>query len=117
MGAPNLIYLNFLTDLDGIMRHVNLSREWVVVVCPESTEAENFALALASFVPSGVKFSGRTAVFPNGGRISVAVALEDIFVPDDTSYTVYFQGWGLTHNNFGMRKWEKKAQRVLQLES
>ena len=109
--------MNFLSEVGHFINHVGSTGEWVVLVCPSNGVASDCARVLAATVPEDSVFSGRTAMFPKKGRISVCAVLEDMFLPTGTAFTVAFVGWSPGDENHGMEKWSQGAQRVLQIEA
>jgi len=81
---------------------------WVVVVCPViGPEMRKFFSGIAS---DAVKFSGRTAEFSGGGRLSLTEMAAPVFVPPDRRFSVMFLGDG---DRGGMEKWRQRAAEVI----
>lgn len=105
--------------IDALQRAVILARtnkEWVVVVCPNKSEAITFFDVYAGVMfPRGSTYSGRTALLDGGGRLSVVSSEEDSFIPSDVPYAVMFLGWedDLAADNRKMQLWRDRATRVL----
>ena len=68
---------------------------WVVLLCPTLEARDEARRILSLFTPSGVPFSGRTAVFPSQ-KITVAAAQEDVFLPTDAVFSIVMLAWGST---------------------
>lgn len=99
-----------IADLMYARSIANTRPTWVVVVVPpESIEDAQTALAA---VANGHPFGGRTLALPSGGKLSLAQALDDVFVPADTTFHVMFSGWGnaKTTNSEEMAKWRTAAR-------
>lgn len=67
------------------------TRAWIVAVCPDDKASQRLRWVLASSLPEGAVFSGRTALLAEGGRISV-VSLDDRSFDLDQDFQVYFLG-------------------------
>lgn len=92
--------------------------KWVVLVCPEGDREVECRLRLAGAVPPEVKFSGRTALFSGGGRVSVAASSTHPFVPKDEPFSVLFIGWnGDGHDYEGMNRWRHRAKELLSVRA
>lgn len=90
--------------------------KWVVLVCPPGDREKECRHHLAGVVPDNVKFSGRTAMVPGGGRVSVVSSAVEPFVPENEPFSVLFLGWdGSTRDPDGMRRWRLRAKEVLSL--
>jgi len=81
----------------------------VVVVPPESYKAAQKALVAAA---NGHPFGGRTLALPDGGKVSLAQALDTVFVPAGQPFSVMFAGWGSTKSTQAkeMARWRTAAQ-------
>jgi hypothetical protein len=98
---------------------------WVVIVCPQDSDIQdNCQKAFMGTVRPNSTLSGRTAVFPNGGRLSLTACDEEVFIPDDHSFSVSFIGWSYPQGKKvtayknqmeHMGKWREAASRVLNL--
>ena len=95
---------------------------WVVIVYPTgSPNFEGFAKVFTCVCPLGSTFSGRTALFPNGSRISIVASDIPIFIPSSHSFIVMFLGWGADESSsihYGdMKKWREAATTIISLSS
>lgn len=106
--------LGLLIDLHHVVQHVSFSGDQVYVVCPDFPTTVSCAGMLVPLLPAGVKFSGRTSVFDNGGRITVACAVDWAVMPED-DFQVVFVGWTKESKTEGMQQWQKTATRTLHL--
>jgi len=113
--AKDMECMNLLTDMQEVIHRADSSGKWVVIVCPNSDVAASCCEILAASIPNGSLFSGRTAVLKPRGRISVVVAVEEVFIPEGTAFVVSFLGWTSKNTNDGMAKWQKKAAGVFRL--
>jgi len=107
MSGPEQAVL--INEVGRAVKRAATTGEWVVLVCPDAEARKNAGKMLAASVEAPAKFSGRTAVLPSGGRISVASAAEDVFIPDKTPYVVGFAGWTTAHDIKEQRRWQDKA--------
>jgi len=104
-----------IADLIYARDYVNQRKLWVVVVVPPEclTEAQTAMAAVAN----GYPFGGRTVVFPEGGRLSLALASDAVFLPADQSFSAMFLGWGgdkkAATTAKEMTRWRKAASKVL----
>lgn len=107
---------NLLSELRTAVDVAEKDKAWVVVVCPDGSEfLAIFQTYAESTLPSGSSFSGRTALLPGGGRISVAASGDEPFPSPGTPFAVLFLGWGddLAADNRRMQLWRARATRVL----
>jgi hypothetical protein len=107
MSGPEQAVL--INEIIRAVKRAERTGEWVVIVCPDAEAKKNAGRMLAASVDAGAKFSGRTAVLANGGRISVACAKDAVFVPDKTPYVVGFAGWTSAHDIKEQRTWQDKS--------
>lgn len=94
--------------------------KWVVMLFPPTkndTSGKKRQVFLrcmfACTCPVDAELSGRTALLPNGSRISFACANQDVFVPTETPFKIYLVGWEGSDNRQGLKKWSKRASFLL----
>lgn len=87
----NIDDLNIFSEVQPILHTVEKLGVWIIIVCPNGDTALKYAQVVAGGLPSNARFSGRTGVFPNGGKVTV-VSIEDSFI--EGSYMVAHLGWG-----------------------
>jgi len=105
----SLLTLHLLLAID----YANRTHEWVVLVCNDVAQAQAVHSIVAGAVPPGSEGVGRTFLFPNRGRVSVAVMSEPLFVPPGVPFTVLFQGIPTAKDVAGMNNWRNRASRIL----
>lgn len=115
--VSDLKFLHFSFLIQQVFKHVANTKEWIVIVCPSPEAASGCAQYIASAIPAGTAFSGRTAVFPDQGRISVAIAQEPVFIPEGKEFTAAFMGWDGQDRSDGMTKWQDKAAKTFRFKS
>lgn len=109
--VANMEYLHFAFALQQVLKHAMDSGEWVVIICPEPKVALSCSRNLAAAIPPEARFSGRTALLPGKGRISVVSAQDDIFSPlDNEPFTTAFLGWDT--NDPAMSKWHDQGAKT-----
>lgn len=104
------------TDLLALAERLGQTAGWYVVVCPTAEATGEARRNLAGAAPAGSEFSGRTARFPNGGRMTVIGADESPdFIPEGTPVKVAFLGWEQADDGSSKRMapWRKIAQEVV----
>ncbi len=111
--AKKLEHMDLMTDVQQAISHAKISGDWMVIVCPNADTATPCSQILAASVPDDARFSGRTAILESNGRVSVVVAAEEVFIPDETPFVVSFLGWTSSTKSKGMAKWGEKSSRVL----
>jgi len=88
---------------------------WVVIVVPPEVLAD--AQVSMAAVASENPFGGRTVIFPEGARLSLAVASDPLFLPDGQPFSVMFLGWGgnktAATTAKEMIRWRKAASKVM----
>lgn len=115
MSTPSSI-ATLVSTIDNACRHVVLASHWVVVVLPDGSDmAQMVQKQGGALFPPGSVFSGRTALLPNGGRVSIVCASDQPFVSSDTPFSVMFVGWGddIAANPRNMEPWRARATKVL----
>ena len=102
-----------INDLIYARQHVERTRAWLVVIVPP----EQFQAAQKMFagaVVGDAVFGGRTASLANGGKLSLASALDSQFLPSGTPFDVMFVGWGgAVSAATEMTRWRKSARRTV----
>ena len=119
------MFPTLIQNMEFAADYADKTGSWVVIVCPPDSDIEtNCRKAFMGTVRPDSTLSGRTAVFPNGGRLSLTACDEDVFIPDDHSFSVSFIGWSYPRGKKAraykdqmqhMGKWREAAARVLNL--
>ena len=78
---------------------------WVVIVVPEQLYATANQV-LAAVTPENL-FSGRTALYDEGGKVTLMRGSDDLL--GDNPFEVMLLGWGNNEDNMGMTQWRKRA--------
>ena len=109
-------------SLSRLVAYALYQPRWLVIVCPKgSPNFRGFAKVLAGVCPLGSAFSGRTALFPNGSKLSIVESNVPVFVPSSSPFKVIFLGWGSDESSdkyYGdMKKWREAAAGVVSLSS
>jgi len=90
-------------------------KQWVVAVIPPEV-VKDAQVAMAA-VAGDHAFGGRTIVFPEGGRLSLVLASDPLFIPEDSPFSVMFLGWGgdrkAATTAKEMTRWRNAASKVL----
>jgi len=113
----DLKFLNRSFVLQKILKYVQASSEWVVIVCPSTKVSAECSRYIAAALPDKAKFSGRTAIFSGGGRMSVCAATEPVFLPDNTHFTTSFVGWEGEKRVEAMLKWQEAADKTFKISA
>jgi len=102
--VTDMAYLHFAFAIQQVLKYALESKEWVVIICPDPKTVMSCSRYVASSLPSHSSFSGRTALLPGGGHLSVVAAQDDIFPPLDVKpFSTAFVGW--ESRDSGMTKW------------
>jgi len=101
--------VTLIAGLQKIMDQVAIEGSYVVVVCPDQNMTTQISGFVGSMVSEKGKFSGRTAKFPTGGKVSVVCADDDNFISDDESFSIAFLGWTSQNDSKGMVKWQSQV--------
>lgn len=104
---------NNLVEMRAAVRHAQMTGEWVVMLAPQTALTECGKL-LAVLPPEGANFSGRTMLMPGGGKVSLAAAEDEVFVPDGTEFVV---GFITGYDSKGAQKWQAKAKNLLRVSA
>lgn len=94
------------------LRESAASGKWVVLVTHNRDVAVEVRRFLAGASPSTARFSGRTILLDNGGKVSVTSIADTVFVPNDEPFSVMFVGWGKAQG-VDTTVWRQKAAEVL----
>lgn len=106
--------INLFESLQYLIKYVRASRSWVVAVCPDTDATyPSCRNILAGIVPYDAHFSGRTILFPEGGKLTLISHQVECDFPEP--FEVNFLGWGKVASkaNDVMAKWRSAAQRVI----
>ena len=120
------MFTTLVQNMEFAAKYADDTGSWVVIVCPPNSDVQdNCQKAFMGTIRPNSTLSGRTAVFPNGGRLSLTACDEDVFIPDEHTFSVSFIGWAFpngknkvtTYKNQmeHMGKWRNAAARVLNL--
>ena len=108
--SPNKIDLvTLIARVQDVVNTVSVEGGYVVIVCPTTNISTQLSIIVGSLVSEKGEFSGRTAVLPNKGKISIVCAEEKIFASDDEIFRVEFIGWSSKNDSRGMLKWQSRA--------
>lgn len=97
-------------DICQAVQYAKQHRQWVVIVCPDAQASMECIRQLVAVIPGDAMFSGRTAAFSTGGKVSLADAGEEIFIPASTPFLVDFLGWTSKHDTSRMQKWQSASK-------
>jgi len=88
-------------------------QSWVIIVCPENSPVlETFQTTASGVFPPGTIRSSRTAILPEGGKITVKDCTHPI---PDTGFAVMFLGWeeNVVSDMSSLKAWREKAWREI----
>ena len=112
-SAGQLGYFLMLSlSLGKVARYAQQKNCWVLVVCPDGSVLTECLHQLAVIVSSQDLFSGRTAKFIAGGKLSIVEASENSFIPSNILFVVDFLGWTAKHSSSEMLKWQTKSTSI-----
>jgi len=106
--------INLFESLQYLMKYVRTSGSWVIAVCPDTdTTYPSCINLMAGIVPHDAHFSGRTILFPEGGKLTLVSHQVDCDFA--APFEVSFLGWGKVTSKATdvMAKWRSAAQRVI----
>ena len=106
----DLSYMNLLTEMTSLLDSARSKKGWGMALCPSDTVALTCAHILATLIPEGTKFSGRTAALPSG-KISVVCSSDPIFT--DKPFWLAFVGWETGDKTEEASKWREAATEIL----
>jgi len=107
---------NIVQNVVFALQYAQKKKVWVVIVCPDETIARECRQILAGAVPEGTICSGRTAILPGGGRVSLTPVDSDVFVPEEDVFHTLFVGWSVDQKrDKDMSKWYKDTAGVLRV--
>ncbi len=100
--------------LCAAVAHARETEDWVVVVARGGPSGSQGLLqALAAGVPAGTAMGGRTALLPEGGRVTVAAGSEPV---EGSGFRVMFLGYGTAadaREELMLHTWRQAAEGVL----
>lgn len=99
-------------SLGKVVQYAQQKSCWVVVVCPDGEVLKEGLRQLAVLTAYPDLFSGRTARFIAGGKVSVVEASENLFLPPNIPFVVDFLGWTSKHTASEMLKWQTKSTNI-----
>lgn len=101
-------------NLVGLIESARLTKKWLVLVCPTSSEVAEARKVLASALTPSDRYSGRTARLHEGGAISVVNQDDNPFHAEGTAITVKFLGcWSKHAKKARMETWRAAANEIL----
>jgi hypothetical protein len=107
-----------IASLQAAINHAERSREWIVIVTPTSKNlAVELSRMLVTMLPSDATLSGRTAIFPNGGRLTVAAGSHQLH---GDGFRVLFRGFEgelMPTDEIEMHSWSEAAQGTVTIGS
>jgi len=110
---------NYIPSFQALIGHASQTKDWVVIVTPENSAcAEGFRSYGLGLLPMGTKFTGRTAILPNGSKISVVESPHKFDANGELS--VMFLGFEelsklKPKDEIAIASWRKKAKRTITL--
>ena len=113
----DLKFLNRSFVLQKVIKYAQASGEWVAVVCPNTKVSAECSRYIAAALPPEAKFSGRTAILPGGGRLSICSATEPPFFPDGAHFTTSFVGWEGESRADAMLRWQEAADKTFKISA
>ena len=109
MSPSKIDIVTLIARVKNIVDMVAIEGNYVVIVCPNLALSTSLSRIVGTLVSEKGEFSGRTAVLPNNGKVSVVCADDEVFISDDESFNAEFLGWTAKDNSQGMLKWQSKA--------
>ena len=113
--SPHIRELVYAADL------VKKTGRWVILVCPTKEVYDQLLPKFSAVVSDSLVCSGRTAIWKQGGRLSLTTVTDrPDFVPDDDMFSVQFIGWGTvgyTSGEDGMVRWTKAASATIRVST
>jgi hypothetical protein len=104
-----------------LIRYAERTNEWVVILTPENSAcAEGFRSFGLGLLPTGTQFTGRTAIFPKGGQVSVAETPHR-FDAADGNFSLMLLGFsdekvsGGAKEELSVAAWRKRAKKTITL--
>lgn len=105
--------MNCAEIVASINRAALSPHKWVVIVYPDGGEFQSTFQSLAGSVfPNGSSFSGKTALLPDGKKISLLPVSAS---PPIEPFAVMFSGWAddIVADNKRMSVWRNVAVQIL----
>lgn len=110
MTVPTSI--NQMLFIQKKVQYIEKNGGTLMIVCSSDDTVSDCCQVLGMSLPSASKFSGRTALLPGNGRISIASIMDD--PPSDFLFAVTFTGnFSNDKESLRMTKWVNKATQVL----
>jgi len=114
MGNSN----SYTPSFQALIEHASQSGDWVVLVTPtDSSCAKGFRSYGLGLLPQGTNFTGRTALLPDGGKISLVETNHQLEADGDMS--VMFLGFEeakpSAKQDLVLAAWRKRAARTITL--
>lgn len=113
MAASPIDIAGTVRRIQSALDHANGSQDWVLLVCPNADITQSILSLIASVIPAGTRFSGRTLVTASGGRMSVVKLGDDLPGPDTQKFIVGMLGWGSVDMPKEAGPWVSRAIRFL----
>jgi hypothetical protein len=110
---------NYIPSFQALISHAVQTKDWVVIVTPPNSPcADGFRSYGLGLLPLGTKFTGRTALLPDGGKISIVETPHKFDASGPLS--VMFLGFEEMNkitpkDEIAIASWRKKAHHTLTL--
>jgi hypothetical protein len=92
------------------------SRAWIVVVTPTDEElASTLGRMFVTLLPPDASLGGRTAVLPNGGRVTIVAGSEPLHGDGFRVMFLGFEGKLLPADEIAMHAWREAAKGTVTL--
>jgi hypothetical protein len=111
---------NYTPSFQALINHADRTGDWVVLVTPQDSScAQGFRSYGLGLLPHGTDFTGRTALLPDGGRLSLIEAGHPFETEGDLS--VMFLGFedakSSAKQDLVLAGWRKRAKHTITLGS
>jgi len=116
MGNSN----SYTPSFQALIEHASESGDWVVLVTPANSScAQGFRSYGLGLLPQGTNFTGRTAMLPKGGKLTLMEATHEF--DGDGDMSVMFLGFedskSSPKQDLILAAWRKRATRTITLGS
>jgi len=101
--------ITLIARIKNTIDTVTIQGNYVVIVCPNIEISTKLSQIVGTLISENVKFSGRTAIFPNNGKISIVCADDDVFISKNEPFKTEFIGWAAKDGSQRMLKWQNKT--------
>jgi hypothetical protein len=111
---------SYTPSFQALISHANQTGDWVVLVTPPNSPcAQGFRTYGLGLLPHGTEFTGRTAMFADGGRLSLVESGHPFEAKGDLS--VMFLGFedvkASAKQDLVLAGWRKRAKNTITLGS